>query len=192
MLLLILGLILFLGPHSVRIFAGDWRRRRIEARGEGAWKGVYSLVSVLGLVLIVWGYGLAREHPVVIWDPPVWTRHLAILLTLPAFALVALNRAPVGPVKAAVGHPMILGVKIWAFAHLLANGTLADIVLFGSFLVWAIADYAAARRRDRRDGVVRVAGPWRPELIAMAAGVALWLAFLLFLHRWLIGVDPLA
>jgi uncharacterized membrane protein len=192
MFVLILGLILFLAPHSVRIVADDWRRRQIEARGERAWKGVYSVASLLGLVLIVWGYGLARQDPVVIWNPPVWTQHLAILLTLPAFALVALNGAPVGPVKAAVGHPMILGVKIWALAHLLANGTLADILLFGSILVWAVADYAASRRRDRREGVVRVAGPWRPELIAMAAGVALWLAFLLFLHRWLIGVDPLA
>ncbi|MBZ8131749.1 NnrU family protein [Afifella sp. IM 167] len=190
MFVLILGLILFLGAHSVRIWGEDFRERLIAERGEGVWKGIYSLASILGFLLIVWGYGMARQAPVVIWDPPVWTRHVGILLNAAAFALVALNGSR-GPVRAAVGHPMVLGVKVWAFAHLLANGTLADIFLFGSFLVWAIADYAAARRRDRRAGVVRMAGPWRPELIRMGIGLALWLAFLLFLHKWLIGVSPL-
>ena len=192
MLVLVLGLILFLATHSVRIFADPWRRRRIEAHGKGRWMAVYSVLSILSLVLIVWGYGMARENPIVVWDPPVWTRHLAILLTLPAFALVTLNRAEPGPVRAAVGHPMILGVKIWAFAHLLANGTLADIVLFGALLVWAIVAYAAARRRDRAEGIVHRSGPWGPELARMAAGIVIWVGFLLFLHEWLIGVDPLA
>jgi len=191
MFLLVLGLILFLGAHSARIVADGWRARAIGTYGPGAWRGVYSLLSVLGLVLIVIGYGQARADPVVLWDPPVWTRHLAIPLTAIAFMLVALNGAPVGPVKAAVGHPMILGVKIWAFAHLIANGTLADIVLFGAFLVWAVADYAASRRRDRRDGVVRVAGSFRPEAISMAVGLVVWAVFMLWLHEWLIGVYPL-
>lgn len=192
MLVLVLGLILFLATHSVRIFADPWRRRRIEAHGKACWMVFHSVLSILSLVLIVWGYGMARENPVVVWDPPVWTRHLAILLTLPAFALVTLNRAEPGPVRAAVGHPMILGVKIWAFAHLLANGTLADIVLFGALLAWAIAAYAAARRRDRAEGIVHRRGPWGPELARMAAGIVIWVGFLLFLHEWLIGVDPLA
>lgn len=192
MLVMVVGLLLFLGPHAVRIVADDWRVRTIARHGEGLWNGAYSLSSVLGLVLIVWGYGLARSDPVPLWDPPTALRHVALLLTAVAFMLVALNKTPVGPVKAAVGHPMILGVKVWAFAHLIANGTLADVVLFGSFLVWAIADYAASRRRDRRTGVVRVAGPFRPEAIAMTGGLVVWALFLFVLHEWLIGVDPLA
>ncbi|WP_026379028.1 NnrU family protein [Afifella pfennigii] len=190
MLVLILGLILFLGAHSVRIWNEGLRDRLIAERGAGVWKGIYSIVSILGFVLIVWGYGLAREAPIPIWEPPIWTRHLALLLNGAAFALVALNGSK-GPVRAAVGHPMILGVKVWAFAHLISNGTLADIILFGSFLVWAVADYAAARRRDKRQGVTYMAGPWRPELIRMGVGLAIWLAFILFLHQWLIGVAPL-
>jgi len=190
MFVLILGLVLFLGAHSVRIWGEERRERIIAERGEGVWKGLYSLASIAGFVLIVWGYGMARQSPIVVWTPPIWTIHIALLLNAAAFALVALNGSN-GPVRAAVGHPMVLGVKVWAFAHLIANGTLADIFLFGSFLVWAVADYAAARRRDKRNGVTYMAGPWRPELIRMGVGLALWLLFLLFLHKWLIGVSPL-
>ena len=114
-------------------------------------------------MLIVWGYGLARLDPVVLWDPPVWTKHIAVLLILLAFVLFAAFLVPAGRIKARLGHPMLLSVKVWAFAHLLANGTLADLVLFGSFLVWAIADFAASRRRDRAAGTVRIAGPARND-----------------------------
>ncbi|MDQ0326561.1 putative membrane protein [Rhodopseudomonas julia] len=190
MFVLILGLILFLGAHSVRLWGEDFRDRMIAERGDGIWKGVYSLASVVGIVLIVWGYGLTRLNPIDVWYPPIWTRHLAILLNAVAFALVALNGST-GPIRAAVGHPMVLGVKVWAFAHLLANGRLGDILLFGAFMIWAIVDYAGSRRRDKREGVVRMAGPWKPELIRMGIGLALWLVFLLFLHQWLFGVSPL-
>ena len=192
MLVLIAGLVIFLANHSVRIFAEDWRQGLIARIGEGPWKGLYSLVSIVGLVLIVWGYGLSRLDPVVLWSPPIWTKHLAIALNLVAFVLLAAFIVPAGWIKARLGHPMILSVKVWAFAHLLANGTLADLLLFGSFLVWAIADFAASRRRDRAQGTVRIAGPARNDLIAAGLGVVLWGAILLRLHLWVIGVSPLA
>jgi uncharacterized membrane protein len=190
MIVMVLGLVLFLGVHSVRVFADDWRGAQIAARGEGAWKGVYSLLSIVGFVLIVYGYGLSRTAPVDLWQPPVWTRHLASLLTLASFVLLAAAYVPGTRIKAAVGHPMVLGVKVWAFAHLLSNGRLADVVLFGSFLVWAIVLYGASRRRDRRDGVRRVAGPASRDAIAVIAGVAAWAAFAFWLHAVLIGVRP--
>ena len=192
MLVLIAGLVIFLANHSVRIFAEDWRQGLIARIGEGPWKGLYSLVSIVGLVLIVWGYGLSRLDPVVLWSPPIWTKHLAIALNLVAFVLLAAFIVPAGWIKARLGHPMILSVKVWAFAHLLANGTLADLLLFGSFLAWAIADFAASRRRDRAQGTVRIAGPARNDLIAAGLGVVLWAAILLRLHLWVIGVSPLA
>ena len=192
MIVLILGLVLFLASHSVRIFAEDWRRSMIARLGEGPWKGIYSLVSLVALVLIVWGYGLSRVDPNVLWEPPVWTRHIAILLNLIALILLALFIVPAGRLKARLGHPMILAVKVWAFAHLLANGTLADILLFGSFLVWAIVDFAASRRRDRAEGRVYVAGPARNDAIAVVLGVVLWAALLWRVHEWVIGVHPIA
>ena len=189
MFALIAGLVLFLGMHSVRIFADDWRAGQIAARGEKVWKGVYAAISLAGLVLVVWGFGLAREAPVLVWDPPVWLRHLAFLLNAAAFFLAAQNAGPVGPIKARLGHPMVLAVKIWAIAHLISNGNLAEIILFGSILAWAVVNFSAARRRDRQAGTVRVAGPWRNDLIPGAVGLALWAAFIWALHERLIGVS---
>jgi uncharacterized membrane protein len=190
MTLLILGLVLFLGSHSVRIFAEEWRTRRIAAMGEGTWKGVYSIVAIAGFVLVVWGYGEARTSPTVLYSPPVWTKHLAALLTLPAFILLAASKTPGTRIRAAVGHPMVLGVKLWAFAHLLSNGTLADVLLFGSFLVWAVLDYTAAKRRDRAADVRYLAGPLSRDAIAIAVGTLAWVVFALWLHGWWIGVRP--
>lgn len=192
MVILVLGLLIFLGSHSVRIFAPDWRRAQVARIGEGPWKGLYSVVSLVGLVLIVWGYGLARQDPVVLWDPPVWTRHIALTLNLVAFILFAIYLLPSGGMKARIGHPMLLSIKVWAFAHLLSNGTLADLLLFGSFLVWAIVDFVANRRRDRANGTVRTAGPVRNDILAVLVGVAIWAALLWRLHEWIIGVSPLA
>ncbi len=192
MLVLILGLVLFLGAHSVRVFGEDWRRGTIARGGEGRWKGIYSLVSILGFVLIIWGYGMARPDSPVLFEPPVWLKHIAILLNLVAFILLGAFIAPAGRIKARLGHPMILAVKVWAFAHLLANGRLAELVLFGAFLGWSIIDYAASRRRDRAAGVVHVAGPARNDAIAVGVGVVIWAAIVWRLHLWLIGVSPLA
>jgi uncharacterized membrane protein len=190
MTVLILGLLLFLGTHSVRIFADGWRSRQLARLGEGKWKGVYSAVSVIGFVLIVWGYGLARAEPVFLWSPPVWTRHVAALLTMPAFILLAAAYVPGNRIKARLGHPMVAGVKIWAFAHLLANGTLAAVVLFGAFLAWAVADFASARRRDRRAGTVYPAGSPGRDAVSVIVGLVAWAVFAFLLHGWLIGVRP--
>ncbi|MDO9092344.1 MAG: NnrU family protein [Rubrivivax sp.] len=190
MTVLILGLVLFLGVHSVRIFAEDWRTGVRARLGEGPFKGVYSLLSLLGLVLIVWGYGLARQQPVLLWVPPVWTRHLAALLTLPAFVMLAASQLPANSIKAKLRHPMVLGVKIWALAHLLSNGMLADVVLFGSFLVWAVLSFRAARGRDRVSGALPAPGRLGPTLVAVVVGVVAWVVFALWAHAVLIGVRP--
>lgn len=187
---LILGLLIFFGTHSARIFADDARARLIAQHGLAKWKLAYSLASVIGLALIVWGYGQARMDPVHLWVPPLWTRHLAALLTLPAFVLIAATYVPGTLMKAKLGHPMLAGVKLWALAHLIANGTLADLLLFGGFLVWAIADFASARRRDRAQGLTPPAGALGRDAVAVAAGLIAWFAFARYLHLWLVGVGP--
>jgi uncharacterized membrane protein len=187
---LVAGLVLFLGIHSIRIFADDWRAARIARMGEGKWKGLYSIASLVGIVLVVWGFGQARLDLIVVWSPPAWTRMAAALLMLPAFVLIVAGNVRGTRMKAAVGHPMILGTKIWAFGHLIANGTLADIVLFGSFLVWAIAAFATARRRDRAAGVIYPAGTWSRDALVIAIGVVAWFVFGYWLHGPLIGVRP--
>ncbi|MCE2948118.1 MAG: NnrU family protein [bacterium] len=189
MTLLLIGLIVFLGAHSTRIFAEGWRGSMVAKLGANGWKALYSLVSIAGLALIVIGYGAARADPVWLWSPPVWTRHAASLLTLGAFILLVAAYVPSNRIKAAVGHPMVAGVKLWAFAHLLSNGTLADVLLFGSFLAWAIADFIAARRRDRLAGVT-YSGGTIPTVVTVLLGVVLWAAFAFWLHRLLIGVAP--
>lgn len=191
MIALLLGLALFLGTHSVRIFAEDFRGRQIAHRGLLQWKGLYSLVSLAGLVLIIWGYGLSREEAVVLWNPPLWTRHLAALVTLPAFVLLVAAYVPGNEFAMRLRHPMILGVKAWALAHLIANGRLGDVVLFGSFLLWAILDFRAARQRDRTGqvpAVVRATPVGTGATIVI--GLGLWVAFAFWLHVHLIGVAP--
>ena len=188
---LIAGLVLFLGIHSVRIVADDWRTARIAAWGAGRWKALYSVASIVGLLLVVWGYGLARQHPVVLWNPPAWTRPVAGVLVLLAFVLLASGRVPGNAIKARVHHPMVLAVKTWALAHLLANGTLADLVLFGPFLVWAIFSFRAARRRDVAAGTVYPEGSLGRTAAAVAAGVLMWAVFAFYLHARLIGMQPL-
>ena len=188
--ILILGLVLFLGVHSVRIVADGWRSATIARIGEGAWKGIYSVLSIAGFVLIVWGYGLARQAPVVLWSPPVAMRHVASLLTLLAFVLLFAAYVPRNAIKAKLKHPMVLAVKVWAFAHLLSNGTLADVLLFGAFLLWAVLDFRSARGRDRAAGTVYPAGTMAGTAGAVVVGVAAWVAFALWLHAAWIGVAP--
>jgi uncharacterized membrane protein len=187
---LVLGLLFFLGVHSVRIVADSWRTEKIGGIGELGWKGIYSLWSIAGFVVLVWGYGEARQVPVILYDPPLFTRHIAALLMLPSFVLLVAAYVPRNHIKAAVGHPMYAGVKLWAFAHLLSNGRLADVILFGSFLVWAIAGFVAARRRDRRAGTVYPSGTVMYSALTMIAGFVLWAVFAFWAHRWLIGVGP--
>lgn len=190
MTLLILGLVIFIGVHSTRILADGWRSATIARVGERPWKAVYSLLSIAGFVLLVIGYGAARESPVVLYAPPAWARHVAALLTVPAFILLVAAYVPGNAIKRAVGHPMVAGVKLWALAHLLANGTLADVVLFGTFLVWAALSFTAARRRDRAAGTVYPVGPGSRTALAVVIGLAAWAVFAFALHRPLIGVGP--
>lgn len=189
---LILGLVLFLAAHSVRIYGEEWRTRLRARLGENGFKGLYSVLSLVGLVLIVRGYGEARLDPVALWTPMLWTRHLASLLVLVAFILNFAAYVPGNQIKAKLHHPMVLGVKVWAFAHLIANHTLADLVLFGSFLVWAVFDYRAARQRDARAGTVYAPGRLSMTLVTVAVGVAGWAVFAFWAHAWLFGVRPLA
>lgn len=192
MSLLVLGLILFIIPHSTRIFADDWRSGMIARLGEKPWKGAISLISLAGFVLIVIGYGQARLDPVVLWVPPVWLRHIALLLNLLAFVSLVAAYVPRNSIKARFGHPMIAGVKAWSIAHLISNGNLADVILFGSFLVWSILDFRNSRRHDRAHGTRYPAGTLVGNLLTVVIGVAVWAVFMLYLHAWLIGVAPIA
>jgi uncharacterized membrane protein len=191
MILLILGLIIFLGTHSVNIYAEDWRRRQIVYFGEQGWKGRYALASLAGLILIIIGFGEARATSVLVYVPPNWLRYLNILWTLIAFVLVTAAYTPHNRFKARIGHPMLAGVAIWAFGHLLAIGMLSDVVLFGAFLLWALTDFVVSRVRDRRLGTVYPAGTRQGDVTTIVVGVIIWIVFAFWLHRWLIGVDPL-
>ena len=189
MTFLILGLVLFLGVHSTRVFAEDGRTRAIARLGETGWKGLYSVVSLVGLALIVWGFSLARQQPVVLWTPPVMLKHLNSLFTLLAFLLVAAAYVPRNQIRARLHHPMLLGVKLWAFGHLLATALLADTVLFGAFLLWAVLAFRAARQRDRRLGTVYPAGNLAGTAGAVIVGVAGWAVFAFWAHAAWIGVP---
>lgn len=191
MVYLILGLVIFIGVHSVRIVAEDWRTGVRARMGENAYKGIYSLLSVVGFILLVWGFGVARETPVIVWLPPVGLRHLASLLTLIAFILLTAAYVPGNSIKARLHHPMVLSVKTWALAHLLANGMLAHVVLFGSLLLWAVFSFRAARQRDRAQGIQYPAGRVVPTLITVVVGAIAWAVFALWLHGLLIGVKPI-
>ena len=202
MIWLLMGLVLFLGVHSVRIFAEEWRSHKRAAWGELRFKGVYTLVSVLGFVAIIMGYGEARLQPMVLWTPPVATRHISVLLMLLASVLLVAAYVPRNHLKLRLKHPMVLSVKVWALSHLLANGNVADVILFGSFLVWAVLNFRAARARDRLNAVPddvsddASSTATRPHMIAtlvtLGAGGAFWAVFTFVLHAKWIGVAPLA
>ncbi len=185
---LLAGLVLFLGIHSVSIVAPAWRNATAARLGDPAWKGLYALLSLAGFVLIVLGYAAARQQPVVLWTPPSFMRHVAALLMLPAFVLLLAAYLP-GRIRSASRHPMLLATKLWATAHLLANGTLADVVLFGAFLAWAVADRISLKRRAPRavPGAPRSAAN---DAIAVVGGLALYGLFAFWAHAAWIGVAP--
>lgn len=190
MSILVLGLLIFLGTHSIRIVADDWRSAKITRLGEQRWKAIYAIASAIGLGLTIWGYGIAREAPLPLWQAPLWTRHLAALLTLPAFILIVAAYVPGTRIRAAIGHPMVLGVALWALAHLAANGTLADLLLFGGFLLWAAADFVSARGRDRAAGTTYAVKSLAMDGAAIGVGIVTWVVFARYLHASLIGVQP--
>ena len=195
---LILGLILFLGAHSVRIFADDWRTRTIEARGEKLFKGIYTLVALLGFYLLVVGYGAARLETVALWNPPRFTKHISILLMLFSSILLVAAYIPRNHFKMRLRHPMVLSVKVWALSHLIANGNLADVLLFGTFLIWAVLNFRSARARDRAQVQLSDASEdarLKPNLfatlIALFGGMALWAVITFVLHAKVVGVAPM-
>jgi uncharacterized membrane protein len=188
--LFIVGLLVFLGVHSVAIFAPAWRDAQLARLGAGTWKGIYSVASLIGFVLLIYGYGLARQSPIVLWTPPTALRHLALLLLVPVFPLLLAAYLP-GRIQRAAKHPMLLAVKLWAAAHLLANGTLPAVLLFAAFLAWAVADRLAVKRRPVARAVPGAPPKPANDAIAVLGGLALYAVFLLWGHRWLIGVSPL-
>lgn len=188
--ILIAGLVVFLGMHSVHMLAPDFRERMVARIGLWPWKGIHSIVSIIGLVLIVIGFGMARAQPHLLYTPLLVLRELNALFTLVAFVLVAAAYVPRNHLKQKLGHPMLLGVKLWAFGHLLATGYLHDVVLFGAFLVWAIADFAVSRRRDRSAGTHYARGSLFGDALTATAGIAGWAIFAFLLHQRLIGTNP--
>ena len=202
MALLILGLVLFLGAHSTRIFAENWRQAALERLGEKAFKGANALVSLVGFGLLIYGFDQVRWDSPALWTPPVWVKHVAALLMLLSLVLLASAYAPRNAIKAKLHHPMVLSVKVWALAHLLANPRVADLVLFGAFLLWSVLNFRAARKRDRLAAAsaqeTGEAGTLpAPEvslgatLRAVGIGVVVWAFLLSRGHVWLFGVSPL-
>lgn len=188
---LIAGLVLFLGVHSIGIVSPTFRARTIHRLGERAWKGFYALTSLAGFVLICVGFAQARQAPVVLYSPPTWLRHVTFLFMLPVFPLLIAAYLP-GRIKTAAKHPMLAAIKFWAFAHLLANGTLADVLLFGGFLAWAVADRISMKRRSAPQ-VLRTAPPGRwNDAIAVVLGLAIYALFIGWAHVRLFGVSPLS
>lgn len=189
MTILVVGLIIFLGIHSISIVAPDFRNRMAARLGAGPWRGLYSLISLIGFVLIVWGYGLARREAVALYSPPFWTHYVTAVLMLPVFPLIFAPYFP-GRIKAALSHPMLMAVTLWAVAHLISNGTLADLLLFGGFLAWAVADRMSYRHRQQRP--LKGAPPAaRNDVIVVIVGLTIYALFVIWLHVKWIGVQPI-
>lgn len=191
MLFLILGLILLIGMHLLPVAAPHTRDAFTARHGRMAWRILFSLTSLAGLVLVVWGFGETRSHPVFLWTPPLWTRHAAVLLNLVAVILVTAGYVPGNHLKKALAQPQYAGIKLWALAHLLANGRLGDVILFGAVLAWAVIAFAITRRRDRSLGVVHAPGTGSGTLFTVLAGAAAWALITFSLHRLVIGVPPI-
>ena len=192
MAILALGLVIFLGLHSSRIFVEGGRAKAIARLGEGPWKAIYSVISIIGFFLIVRGFAQARWNVVELWTPPVRTRHLTIFLMLFSAILMGAYIFKKSHFAVAAHHPMVWSVAIWAAGHLLSNGSSADLVLFGAFFVWAIADLRSSYARDRRNAMTYPPPNWGATIGAVLLGVAIWIALLGGLHLTLFGGSPMA
>ncbi len=189
MTIMIIGLVIFLGSHSVRIFAENWRQQQIAKFGETNWKLAYSAVSIIGLAIAIYGYGQMRLDPIYVWNPPMGMRHAVALLMVPAFIMLVAAYVPHNAIKAKLGHPMMLAEKIWAFAHLLANGRLGDIVFFAAFLIWAILAFKTAKKRDRLTPPTPVSTTKMATIATVLIGLVAYVLFAFYLHSALIGVP---
>ncbi len=188
MTVLIAGLVIFLGMHSISIVSAGGRDALAEKFGEFGWKLIYGIVSIIGFYLIIKGYAAARLDPTLVWVPPTWTRHLAALLMLPIFIFFFASYLP-GKISTALKHPQLVAVKAWAAGHLIANGMLHDIILFGAVLAWAVADRISMKKRKERPR------PQAPksginDVLALFAGLAAYAGFALWAHAAWIGVRP--
>jgi uncharacterized membrane protein len=191
MAILVLGIIIFLGMHLIRVVAPGFRAGIIESRGKGTWMGIYAILSLIGLCLIIYGFGQARGETGMLYNPPVFLRHIALLLMLFAFVFLAAGFLPAGRIAVAVKHPQILSIKTWALAHLLANGETSSVLLFGSFLAWAVILRISLKHRERAgERVLPVFKSSTNDVLAIVIGLVAYGLFVWKLHEWLIGVAP--
>ena len=188
---LVLGLVIFLGLHSIRILADPLRAQAIARLGQNGWRGAYSLLSAIGFVLIVWGFAVARFSAPQLWTPLPGARHLTIFLMLVSMLLLAAYIFKQSHIAVAVHHPMVWSVAVFGLAHLIANGSAADVVVFGAFFIWALADLMSSYARDRENAVVYPEPNWGATIGAIVLGLALWAVLAFWLHYWLFGVAPL-
>lgn len=187
MSIFLIGLLIFFGIHSISIVSESWRDCMVNKIGQWPWKGVYSLVSIVGFVLIIWGYGIAHHDSVVLYSPPIWLQHFSMLLLLPVFPLLIAAYFP-GRIKAAINHPMLLSTKLWAIGHLLVNGSLIDVILFGSFLVWAVWDWISLQYRFPRSIPGAPSSNFN-DMFAWIVGCGLYFVFIFWLHELVIGIS---
>ena len=188
MVVFLAGLLSFLALHSIRVVAPAWREQKISSWGLSRYKGIYSLLALASFVLLIWGYGLARQAPTLVWVPPRGLRHLAALLTIPAIVLLVAAKGPNNHFRARLKHPTLLAVKLWAFAHLFVGMWLHSLLLFAAFLLWGIVDFRSARRRS--GGTAEAAPTMAATVVTLVVGLALWAGFAFYGHAWLIGVAP--
>jgi uncharacterized membrane protein len=184
---LVIGIVVFVGLHSISIVGEDLRNRIVARIGLVAWQVVYSILSLVGLVLIIRGYAAARADPVILYTPALWLRHSAMLLMMFVFPLLLATYLP-GRIKTAFKHPTLVAVKTWAVAHLLANGGLHDVILFGALLAWAVVDRISYRYRAPRTPREFPPSRWN-DAITILGGLALYAVFLRGGHEWLTGMP---
>ncbi|MET3600618.1 NnrU family protein [Martelella mangrovi] len=190
MIMLIIAVLIFTGIHLVHTFAPDFRRTMIDRLGENAWRGVFSVAALAALVFMIFAFGHARRQGIVLYTPPFWMAHVTVLLMLVAMICLSASFFPPGRIASMAKHPMVLSVKIWAFAHLLANGEAASVILFAGLLIWAVILRISLARRERAGHYSRK--PFvsaRYDAYAFVLGIALWGLFIWKLHVWLIGVP---
>lgn len=193
MAVLVVGIVLFLGLHLIRVIAPGFRQAMVDRMGPSAWRGVYSVLSILTLVLLIYGFGIARTQTTVLYTPPQGMAHLTLLLMLLALICLAASLLPAGYIATKTKHPMVLSVKIWALAHLLVNGDSASVLLFAAFLAWGVILRISLKRRQRAGEVVlRPFVSSRYDIYAVVLGAVAWVLILFKLHEWIIGVSPLA
>ena len=185
------GLVLFFLTHSMAVVTPGLRQQLIDRLGDAPFKGLYSVVSIVTFAMLIWGYGYARPVTPVLYSPPMPLKHTSLLIMIPVFPLLFSTYLP-GRIKAAVKHPMLTAIKTWALAHLLSNGTLADLLLFGGFLAWAVVVRISLKRRPTTTAAAPATGSVVNDILAVVLGLGMYVAFIFGVHQWLFGVPPIA